>query len=506
VQRSDILTVAAVSMFACVVFLLIPYGLSPDETHYWLWSYELDWSYYSKGPLTAVVIWCSRSIFGDTPFAVRLPALLFSLGSFSIFVHLIRVSCVRQEVWPNKTVAALFLLSATVTGFWYPVFFMTTDAPAVFFWMLTFFLMHRFFSVSDASRNNVLTLFMTGSVIGLGIWSKYTSFVLLGSVCIAILFRAAPVRMKITQALIVCFSCGLFLIPILYWNISYGWVNFFHNVSHASKGVSKGIAPLFAGEFVGAQIGLFGLFFPVMLYSLFVRFRDKRNDFRFFLLVTTSTLFGLCFLVSFTKRVYPNWTIPAYFSLFLLTASSLYDFCRTFPKTARSLIAVNCFATLLSILLLLGISWGLPGKILPTKKLAGWVELVNEIQQNRNVFGEGSGKLPVMTESYGLASQFAFLTGEREAVYCIPAGKRRMNQFDIWNQRYGLGHMKGQDVLLVLSHGVDTDEIAPWFDEVRPHPRREAFHYDYNSSHIREVSFYIGKNYSGKPFPLPLTF
>src|SRR5205809_665616 len=58
--------------------------LSPDEAHYWDWSRHLDWSYYSKGPLVAWLIWLSRELFGPTSvaltgsemLAVRLPAVV----------------------------------------------------------------------------------------------------------------------------------------------------------------------------------------------------------------------------------------------------------------------------------------------------------------------------------------------------------------------------------------------------------------------------------------------
>jgi len=33
-----------------------PLDLAPDEAHYWHWSQRLDWSYYSKGPLVALLI------------------------------------------------------------------------------------------------------------------------------------------------------------------------------------------------------------------------------------------------------------------------------------------------------------------------------------------------------------------------------------------------------------------------------------------------------------------
>src|SRR5207248_4444394 len=50
--------------------------LAPDEAHYWDWSRHLDWSYYSKGPLVALLIRASCALAGTNPLAVRLPAIL----------------------------------------------------------------------------------------------------------------------------------------------------------------------------------------------------------------------------------------------------------------------------------------------------------------------------------------------------------------------------------------------------------------------------------------------
>ena len=63
---------------------LSPLTLTEDEAHYWLWSTAPDWSYATKPPGIAWVIWCSTAIFGHTEFAVRAPAALFgALGALA---------------------------------------------------------------------------------------------------------------------------------------------------------------------------------------------------------------------------------------------------------------------------------------------------------------------------------------------------------------------------------------------------------------------------------------
>src|SRR6516165_4467823 len=61
-----------------------PLDLAPDEAHYWDWSRHLDWSYYSKGPLVALLIRLSCTLLGGWSLAltgtellaVRVPAVI----------------------------------------------------------------------------------------------------------------------------------------------------------------------------------------------------------------------------------------------------------------------------------------------------------------------------------------------------------------------------------------------------------------------------------------------
>ncbi|HYA11691.1 MAG TPA: phosphatase PAP2 family protein, partial [Thermodesulfovibrionales bacterium] len=78
----------ALSLFRIYYIQRGPLDLSPDEAHYWEWSRRLDWSYYSKGPIIAYLIYIGTAILGDNVFGVRILAVIFSaLGS--IFMYLL---------------------------------------------------------------------------------------------------------------------------------------------------------------------------------------------------------------------------------------------------------------------------------------------------------------------------------------------------------------------------------------------------------------------------------
>src|SRR3989449_6131975 len=81
-----------------------PLDLAPDEAHYWDWSRHLDWSYYSKGPLVALLIrgscelfgsW-SESVCGSPMIAIRLPAVL--CGALLLAsLYILTVQTLRNE-------------------------------------------------------------------------------------------------------------------------------------------------------------------------------------------------------------------------------------------------------------------------------------------------------------------------------------------------------------------------------------------------------------------------
>src|SRR4051794_29489496 len=114
-----------------------PLDLAPDEAHYWDWSRHLDWSYYSKGPLVALLIrgscelfgpW-SEAVCGSPMVAIRLPAILCgALLLTSLYV--LTVQTLRNEKLAATVVALALTLPPVVAG----ASLMTIDAPYTACW------------------------------------------------------------------------------------------------------------------------------------------------------------------------------------------------------------------------------------------------------------------------------------------------------------------------------------------------------------------------------------
>src|SRR3982751_3331319 len=108
-----------------------PVDLSGDEAQYWDWSRNLDWSYYSKGPLVAYIIRASCAIFGDTMPGVRYPAVAFAAGT-SIVTYLLTKKLFGSE----RLALGAVLLNHIVPMFVAGRVLMTIDPPMFFCWAL----------------------------------------------------------------------------------------------------------------------------------------------------------------------------------------------------------------------------------------------------------------------------------------------------------------------------------------------------------------------------------
>src|SRR5947199_7619245 len=106
-----------------------PLDLAPDEAHYWHWSRHLDASYYSKGPLVAWLIRGSCELFGDSPLAVRLPAV--ACGS----LLLVSLYVLTVQAFGRERLALLVVATAlTMPAFSAGRTLMTIDAPYACCW------------------------------------------------------------------------------------------------------------------------------------------------------------------------------------------------------------------------------------------------------------------------------------------------------------------------------------------------------------------------------------
>ncbi|MBL7544681.1 MAG: glycosyltransferase family 39 protein [Bdellovibrionaceae bacterium] len=277
--------------------------LLPDEAYYWVWSHNLQLSYYDHPPMIA---WLFRLGHVLEPYghAVRFPAVIFlhlSLFTWKALFDELKIS--RTAFY--QFLAFLMLVPYLGIG----SIIMTPDLPLMFFWPLSLYFFIKI--LNEAKWTHYACL---GAALGLGFLSKYHIVLfLLG----AVVFLTLEKKWKLIQwkYIVFTFVFGLFFSsPVIVWNIKNGFQSFAFQLSHGLKSENwKWIWPL---EYISGQFLM--LLPPLGLYFHKARKIESLKTFFYF----CATVLGFFFLTSFKSSVEMNWTLMA-FPLFFAAIASL---------------------------------------------------------------------------------------------------------------------------------------------------------------------------------------
>ena len=441
-----------------------PIDLSGDEAHYWDWSRRLDLSYYSKGPLVAYLIRASCAMFGDTMWAVRLPALVLGVGT-SIITYLLTLKLFKSD----RLALGAVLLNHIVPMFVAGSLLMTIDPPFFFCWALATYLLAQ---ILFDGRRSLWPL--VGVVVGVGFLAKYAMFLWLPTALLVLRFDGDRGRLELKRwggwvtATVIAL---LFTIPVVAWNARHGWVSLWHVGKQTGTAVETeggGIvrAPLRVIEFLAGQAAIIGPPLAVMVVAaaLYVRRTrrlepDSEETRRVSLLLWTALpFFVLATLVNLRAKAQLNWPAPAYFTLMILVAYYLSTRLRTpatwrpwrswfYPTVAFGLLMMpvaHNFEVTYPLIHWADRTITRPwfGKELsvrqldPTVKLRGWEELGAFVSDEAGRLGPDTF---ILCEDYQAASQMAFYAHGQPRTYYLGSYLRtktkRRTQFDVWPDR-----------------------------------------------------------------------
>ena len=422
-----------ISLFRIYFILTTPFDLSPDEAHYWEWSRHIDWSYYSKGPMIAYLIYLGTSLFGDTVLGVRAFAVVLSAAS-SLLLYLM-----GRDLYDEKTgLASALLLQVVPLYSVYGVLF-TIDSPFIFFWVLSLYVFHKLLQrqlYEERKRTFDYHWVLLGISVGLGLLTKYTMAFFFVSGFLFLLSSKSTRELLTTSGpyIAVIVSLAVFS-PVILWNAAHGWVTLKHTAGQAHVAEGLKISAISFLEFIGSQIGVIT---PVLFILIFIALwkmrKTQKGAFLFWLSVPTVLFF---LLKSLQGKVQANWALPGYASGFV--AFSAY-YVKNIMSSKRSRKILVSSALLLSLLVTFFAHFPsmlhLPQEEDPTSRLVGWKELG---QEANTIFREMAGPVPVFifSDKYQVSSELAFYMDNHPVTYCINLG-RRMNQYDLWPGFEGL--------------------------------------------------------------------
>jgi undecaprenyl-diphosphatase len=460
------LALAALSLFRVYYLVSGPFDLSGDECQYWDWSRHMDWSYCTKGPGVAAVIWLFRQAFGETVLAVRGPAVVLAfLSSLLLF----RMGTRLADEKTGAIAAGLFQIVPVFAVF---AVGMNTDPLLIFFWLLGLLALHR--ALTTGARWPWLVV---GLAVGLGFLGKYTMAAFW--ICTLLLLLSSPGRRRHLRTpwpyLAVALSLAV-MSPVFFWNMQHGWVNFRHNLTHVTgaapinpeslPGRSSSQGPLAnLLEFVGTQLGIVTPLLLVMMVLAAI-WRRKQDDIGFWFCVPLLVLF---LAKSLLGEVLANWALAAYLTgLVAFAAWFMRDFARRNMHARRLTVAAVVLGAVATAVVTwplgamdlwrqaavpLGKLTGLSGRKLgaeadPLRKVRGWNHLAGEVDRLRPQMTQ---PYFILSDKYVISSTLAFYLRGNPRTYCANLG-RRMNQFDLWP---GFGGFAGQDAIYVRSGDED---------------------------------------------------
>jgi len=403
-----------------VVFIMVIFNivynaflpLHPDEAYYWVWSQNLQLSYFDHPPMVAYFI-----------------KLFTSVGNSEIFVRLVSIFCITgagllnyslgKELLGEKIAGRallLFLFMPLTQGGYHIV---TPDAPFILFWSLTIYFLH-----SAIFKGNRKTFYITGVMAGLMMLSKYPGVLLFPAVLIFLLLSEKYRKFLLEKEIYLATLIALVIFsPVIIWNAQHDWISFAFQFSHGMA-EEKVINWNTFGMFLAGQAGVANpIFFVAMLFYFFKNMKqnlqDEKLSFLLWPFLVPILFFGYAALF---KKAEPNWPATAYF-----TGTILLAYWLTIVQKRWILISgVVLTTTLISITLFPQFFPWLPPKAALLARVSGsdvvFKSAGNYIDANHEI---------VISDSFQNASCAWYYMPQKQKVYILTP--TRPSAYDSWN-------------------------------------------------------------------------
>jgi 4-amino-4-deoxy-L-arabinose transferase-like glycosyltransferase len=429
-----------------------PLDLAPDEAHYWDWSRHLDWSYYSKGPLVAILIRVSCALFGswssavtgNEMLAVRLPAVLFgSLLLASIYVLTVQVHC--RERWALATVTIALTLPLIAAG----SSLMTIDAPFTCCWGWALVFAHR-----AIFRGSAWAWSAAGLCVLAGVLAKHTMVLWVPMLGLFLLVTPALRPVLWTGKFWMMTALGaLGGLPILIWNVQNGWVTLLHERGHA--GMDDAFSWFGPLRYLGMQFAvLLGFWFVAWARAIWI-YRPGHEGrpeigYLWWMSAPMIAFFGLFSVRNGGGEA--NWPVAGYIAGMVLTvgwlAGELQKPRPVYRRLAITGIVATCaLGVVLSALihqttfvrpiwqaLTEQIAPENPRRLDPTCRLRGWQALAARVDALRaELYVEGEDVV-LACGSWSVPGEVGFYCTGHPDVYSLgPVLGDRHSQYDLWH-------------------------------------------------------------------------
>lgn len=414
-------------------------NLAPDEAQYWDWSRTLQWSYYSKGPLIAVINWIGTYFLGATELGVRAGAMVGAL-----IMQLAVLVWIGGYLKRARTAFWTLTVLNTTMLFMAGSLLMTTDNPLLVCWILGLFCLHLAVDKGHLAAFILLALFLV-----LGITAKYTMVLFMPLALLAALWisRGQDMPVLFWPRLVKTLGLGglVGLAPIVIWNAMNGWVGIKHVLYRGALAGEK--ASVFfelknIPEYLGSQFGVLTpwwfafLFIGAWLVGRQLLSRQVEPVFiwlpRPMAIILTVFFWPICIFFLFWSmhtKVEANWSATAYPAGILFAALAVERFVHREPRP-KWRFAFPALGAVVFVLMHLQGFIPFDGPRNPVHRLMGWQDLGAQVEMARQELG-GESLAFVFGDEYGVTAELSFYVPGQKRAFCL-AGGRKMNQYDLW--------------------------------------------------------------------------
>ena len=404
-------------------------GLTDQEAYYWTWSRVLDWCYFEHPGLQAWSTALISQFFGNTAFAIRLPAFLIGRVAATWFFWKwcqLRFVDKRAELAMWVFFATFFVIVSSVIAL--------PDA-----YMFPFICMTLYFSEKQNSWAAGLSLGLTGL-------AKWTGALIAPGALVAFLYDSRkPLKKRLLNGAVLTLVSLALQAPTFYWNAKNQWGSFKFHLVDRQPNFSWGLMPTLknAMSFAFSQWILGGVGIWILLFYWIRKRKHSSPDqapnkmplwpwiLPAFLLIGFSGLRG-------ELRFY--WTAPAFLPLIVAVMQRLsFDAAEAhrFEKTLTTSIYVSL--ALFSALVFFPIGElfrpliesyrDYDIRFSPRGDVEGWREVFSDIRAE-GLFKDPS-KVALMASDFRLSSQVAWASGIQDMGQIYVASGLQ-NQFAYW--------------------------------------------------------------------------
>ncbi len=408
----------------------------PDETYYWLWGQHPDWSYYDHPPLQAWLQGLTAALFGDSIFALRLPAALSSAILLATSLWWL-----RRYARKAKTTAILVIFAS-------PLFFIFTAMVFNDHLLIALLSLAGVFSyktldtVARTGRVAKGPLYTAALLIGLAGLTKYNAalFALGVGASVLVVPRFRPLLRSVHTYL----AAGLMLAcltPVFVWNRAHGAASFRYNLSDRLE-TAPDLAQI-AGQMAGFLLAFSVVASPFLIVALWrMRKAPAPENWRALAGITFGTATLSCLVVAIFTHVLYYWNIIALI-VFLPFAAAYMKRWQLVAHLGFGLLVATLFTlnyTVLPVSALFGKA------DLETASTFGWKDIAARVE----TLQQETGAPALVASDYRNGAMLGFHTPAHK----VRVLSARHSQFDFWPA-------PAEDAVIL------TDEWHPLSPEIR---------------------------------------